>query len=650
MPEIVGLTEDQIRQWEEDIEQARALRATVASWWDANVEAYAPKPSDDPSDYGSKLNTNRDFTLVERKKADLFYQVPDVQAVPQPLMVGNEAILDVHTDILNAKVGIYGVDGKDLVHRVLFDVLCPAGTGFTVMGYEQFGPMMGDIDPTTGQPVSVQVPVHADIFWKWISPKQVLIPASYRSTRWDDAPWLGFEFEWPLAVVKAKGWVPETFRGDASKSDELYFDYGTNPPAASGIARGTVIFYKSSLYRPDRPHPLHQSMLVFIDGIDTPVEHKDSPYQTLTEQGTLTPDSLIGFPMHPLTIRSMSDTAYVPSDCTLSRPIVNELNRFRGQMIEQRDANSMRWMYNTGTLPPDAVEKFTKSPIGGMIGVPPEAFEGEGAIKELPHGTFPRENFTFNDYLDNDLARTHALDANQAGADAGGDQTATEANLRQSNTNARLGLERNVVLDWWVKGCAKYSTLLMRFLSLPEAAAIVGPEKAQAWDAWRHTVPATLAFTALPDSALRHDLASERKRALDEYAFFAKDPAIDKMALLKHLLPKLHYPQSVLVQQQAPKSPEPPKITLSIGAADLDPMAPAYGNIYQILTQQGVKNLSAPTVDPMTAHAIQAETQMQADAAKHPGKMAQSESLSKHQVDETGGMQGTGQPMSMGAM
>lgn len=645
MPDVLELSPEQQAQWKEDIDAAKAVRARVMAWWDANVAAYAPAPSDHPDEYAKKLNTNRDFTLVERKKADLFYQQPDVQAIPSPLMEGQEAILDIHTDILNAKLSVHEIHVKDLVHRMLFDVLCPAGTGFSVMGYEQTSVSVDTTDPMTGQPVSVPVPIHQSLFWRHISPKQALIPASFKSTRWDDAPWLGFEFEWPVAQVKAKGWVPEDYQGSGS-NDELYFQYGNSDPKPRDLARGQVIFYKSALYRPDRPHPQHLSMLIFMDGIEQPVEHRDCPYQTLDAQGRLTPDSLIGFPIHPLTIRPLSDSAYVPSDCTLSRPIVNELNKFRTQMIEQRDSNLLRWMYDASTLPPSAIEKMVRSPIGGMIGVPPEAYHGDGAIKELPHGTFPRENFSFNDYLDNDLARTHALDANQSGADASGDQTATEANIRQANVNARLGLERGMVLDWYVIGVTKFSTLVQRFLTVQDAAQIVGQQKAQVWDAWRHTVPAPMAFTALPDAALRHDLASERKRLLDEYAFLAKDPFIDRGKLLRHLLPRMHYPQDVVVQQPPTPKPEPPKLTLSIGAADLDPMMPAYGNLYQILTQQGIKNLAPPTVDPMTAHTLQAINQVTPEGQpKHPGKVAQAESLSKHQTEQTGGMQNTGMPM-----
>ena len=43
--------------------------------------------------------------------------------------------MDTHTQILNEKLGLDGVNAKQLVHQVLFDVLCPAGRGWTVRNF-----------------------------------------------------------------------------------------------------------------------------------------------------------------------------------------------------------------------------------------------------------------------------------------------------------------------------------------------------------------------------------------------------------------------------------------------------------------------------------------------------------------------------------
>ena len=111
-------------------------------------------------DSGALLNTNRDFTLVERKKADLFYQQPDIEAIPSPLSedTNQRATLGIHTAILNHKLGLTGEDVKDLYSRLLFDVLCTAGTGFSVMGYE-----------AATVPVETQQPVGLVLLLVWLN-------------------------------------------------------------------------------------------------------------------------------------------------------------------------------------------------------------------------------------------------------------------------------------------------------------------------------------------------------------------------------------------------------------------------------------------------------------------------------------------------
>jgi hypothetical protein len=317
-------------------------------------------------------------------------------------------------------------------------------------------------------------------------------------------------------------------------------------------------------------------------------------------------------------------------------------------------------------LPPDALAKIVRSPIGGMIVVPGEAFVGDNAIKELPHGSYPRENFTINDYLDNDLARTHALDSNQQGVASGPGTTATEAQIQQNNVNARLGRERARVLQWYLQCATVYSSIMQRLLPVEDAATIVGPDAAGKWDAWRKQIPASLAFTAMPDSAQRNDLASDRQRAMQEYSFLINAPGINKMELTKQLLPKLRLTQKVLETQAPQPAPEPTKPTFGFKGEDLNPLAPQFSIVMEILRQAGV------TVSPEAVQAAQAaaknallaeQASVAADTGqgatgpdtRHGGKLPQLESLSKHAADLTGGMQGMpspangGEPAPMGA-
>jgi hypothetical protein len=670
--------------WKHQISEALRVRRDLEPWWEANDAAYAPSPSANPKDYGAVINTNRDFTLVERKKADLFYQRPDVTLQPSPLLeqpitgpdgqplmtppdaqgqsqpVPSSVALTAHQEIVNELLGSDGIDATRMAHQTLFDVLDLSGVGFTKMGYESVTVDVPNeqaaLDPMA--PPSIPVPIHEHCFWHHFSPKQALVPAAFRSTEWDRAPWLGYQFELPLTEGnRAKYQVPPDFTG--SKPDaKQHFDRGAELQG-DAVFTGVELWYRSCLYRADRPHPEHLTHLVLVDGLEEPALEEDSPDQTLDERGQLSPDSLIGFPIHPLNMRTRTDSAWPPADATMTRPLVNELNISREQNLQYRDAMTLRWQYNTDTLPADALSKIVRSPIGGMIGVPGEAFNGEGAIKELPQGSMPRESFAIADYIDQDISRSWALDASQQGVQGGSSQTATAEQIQQANANARLDFERGIVLQWYCKGVTKFSTLVQRYLPVERAAQIVGPVRAQLWDLWRKQVPSSLAFTAMPDSALRVDQAVDRAASKELYSFLANDPYVQKgrQKLLEKLLRKFHIDPEGIVAPPDPPKPEPPKLAFSFKGEDL--VGPQAVIVLGIAEQLGIK------IDPSWVTISQAALQQdmlmaaQADASKengaegdtkHGGMLAPQESLSKHASDKTGAMQGSGgTPVPFGA-
>jgi hypothetical protein len=674
--------------WQTQIKQALQVREPHEPWWEANLKAYAPRVTDSPKAFGDEINTNRDFTLVERKKADLFYQRPDVTLQPTPMMdqpilkdgqaytmpgapppapgqpapsVPQTVALAAHEQIVNEKLGPDGIDATALMDAVLFDVEL-FGLAATKMGYESVtAPAPHPTDPLAPP---IDVPIDERVFWEDLSLKQLLIPASFRrSGQYDKAPWLGERFEVPLTEgTRQKFKLPPDFKGSSSDSKQ-FFDHGTDAPQSEMVV-GTEIWYKSSLYRSDVLHPDHLTQLVLIDGISEPTIEQDCPYQTLRDDGSLTPDSLIGFPIHLFTLRVIRDSAYPPADCTLIRPLVNELNLFRGQMVQYRDAQTLKWAYRVSALPPEVMNKIVRSPVGGMIGMPDEAFPLEQNLVELPHGSMPRESFQSNDYIDNDIARTTAIDASGAGVQSTGSQTATQTQVIAANANARLDKERGLALKLYCKGVTKFSTLILRTLPVAQATAIVGPSLAQVWDTWRAGgVDSALAFTALPDSALRTDQAVDRKQSQDLYSFLANDPYIQKGRgqLLEKLLRKFHIDPTGIVNPPDPAKPDPPKVTVSFNGADLiGPQAPM---VIEILQQQGIQ-ITAQAVEAASTmlaqvqqqallqgqqQALQEQQANQPPDTTHGGLLAQQASLSKHAAEMTGGIQGTGTTAPMGA-
>lgn len=676
--------------WRKQIGLAVTKRQRYELWWEECLKAYAPSIAGQPKTYGNDIHTNRTFTLVERKKADLFYQKPDVTLQPSPLSDGPildqngapllgpanpqtpdqpgapipaSAALSAHEEIVNEKLGDDGIDATEMMDAVLFDIVCTQGVGFTKMGYESYtvDTPTGKTHPETGETLTVPVPVSEHCYWHHFSGKQAIIPHDFRSTEWDRAAFLGMVFTLPLTPGNRKKYnLPDDFQGSGSKTDgRQFYDHGDGNQTGENVFTGVELEYRSVLFREDVSHPDHLTQLILVDGLEGDIAlERDSPHQTLLPNGTLSADSVIGFTFHPFSTRKLTDSAYVPSDGTMIRPLENELDIFRTQMVQFRDAQILRFIANGDVLPADALAKIVRSPIGGITVVPGEAFVGDGAIKPLEGGSMPRESFQSNDYIDADMSRTTGVDASGAGVQGDGTQTATAAQIQGANANARMDKERSVVLKRYIKGVTKFSSLLQRYLPVRDAAALLGPQRAQIWDAWRKTADSALAFTALPDSALRVDQAVDRKSSQDLYSFLANDPYIQKgrAKLLEKLLRKHHIDPAGIVNPPDPGKPEPPKLSLSFSGDDLvGPQAPI---VIEILQQQGI------TISPGAVTSSQALLQQSlllaaqagSDAGTgappntaHGGKLAQQESLSKHHADNTGGMQGSGAPAAMGA-
>jgi len=671
-------------QWKARLEKAEARQKTWHPWWEAALKSYAPSVGDNIDKFRSEVRTNRNFTLVESKLPQLFYQKPEITVAASALLDElpdgqGAAIASAHGAIVNEKLGLDGENIRAMARLVLFDNELFAH-GVTKMGYRAYTkelpqavqtPVVDDlgqpvVDPLTGQPateetIEVQpVIVKSECFWENVSPKQFLVPADFQSSDFDKAPWLAFRFT--ISKLDAERQYGEALpeeRGSAAP-DQHKFEHGDAPSGlgSSDLVSGVEVWYRTSAFKAEEVHPDHLSQMVFLDGVAEPVLDRPSPYQTFDKQGRLTPDSLMGYPLHPLVTRTLTDAAYVPSDVVIALPQVSELDKFREQQIQQRDASTARYFGNSDTLSEVDLQKAVAAPIGGVIMLPGSAFsDPQGPIRPMPHGPYPRENFEFNRLVDDDLARTHGVDASAAGVADMGSDTATEKQINQANKNARLGWEQGFVADWLIRGVTKYSTLLQRYLPPEEAAAIVGTQKAAIWEAWRKASPARLSFTMAPDSSLRNDTPLDRKQAQDFYSFTANDPNINRQYLLRKLLQKFHLDptQALVPMDQQPKpQPPPPTTTMGFKPEDFSPMNPAHPIAIDLFQQLSGKTISPEAIQKavMLSAAMQVEmaTQAATESAEKPagqqphgGKVAQVESLSKHSAENTGAMQGSGQ-------
>lgn len=639
----IPLDPDQVTKWKGDIDRSNKRRQVFEPSWERNLKAYTPDPTN--ADWGSEVNPGIDFYQTEQKKALLFFETPSVILTAEedtdPSLLAGIAKQQAK---LNQRLGRKGLDAERMMDEVLFSILCPAGMGCVKVGvtritkdvpvpYPQGHPQAGQpqMDPQ-GQPVTAPVPVYQKLFAEHFSEKKILIPTNFRSTQFDKAPWLGMKFTMPTRVaIRQFGLAPD-FKGKKAQSDEQAYRLpGVKPDddADEDETSGTWLEYKASLYDDNVYHPDHLRELVFVDGVDDPVVHRDSPYQTF-ENGVFKdgdPQNLVGFAINIFTIRDLSDSAYVPSDCTITRPLVNELSRFRTQLIEMRDASTSVRMGKMSVFGGETMPKVVRAPFGSIVLVDDQYVSAaDPPLIEMAHPVYSRENFTAQDKIEADLNKVNTLSPNQMGAQNDTTHSATEIQSVQRNSDVRMQKERNRVLADYIKFVQKIDALMKRFETAPGTQPISG-----------------YTYDIKPDSGMHVDAASDRKFALDRYNMLAKDPDVSRTYLLGELAQPLHLDPTKLIVQPPPPSPEPPKISFIVKGEDLSPLSPQYANMQQALALAGMKLAPTPITPQLVQNAALASPiKPPSPPQEHPGAPPQADKVNQHVEDRAGHTQNVG--------
>lgn len=626
--------------------------------WQANVCAYMTKvlagqPKDDV------VNVPLEYQYVELKKAQIAFQVPEVHLkarAPQTM-----AAVPTFQAAVNQELDENHADAPTLLEETTTDVLF-CGIAASKIGYRadirtrrvpvpaQPDPMTGHvpIDPATGQPQQAQTPVKTpdgmlqfgedgkpvmepafkdqqyaadeSYFWDAFPAEDLLLPIEFIGSNFDRAPWIGMKFRLDFETAKREYDLPADFQATIQTPRET-LSSSERPTREGGNLReveGYEIWLKAAVFAPEEtPLPTQIKQLVLIKGLPTPVTYRDSPYQWIGEDGKL--KGMVGFPIHPLTLRFLPGSAYPVSDVGAARALSEEISKGRTQMIQFRNrAMPMTW-YDREGLDVDIKAKLDRGEMLSRIG-----FDGNGneklGIIALPQ--FPRENFEFNEIGMKDFERTWALRPPTVEAEG---RTATEVDSAGRVSDVRLDKERTRLLRWFTRGAAKFASLLQQFKDDEDFVEIEGPDGAKAMQAWnRKMVQGEFVFSAKPDSALRIDADVERRQALNLYNLLGKDPNVRRTELLKTVLQRHNIDPGKIVVETPPQEPkpEPPKISFSFKAEDLDNPV-----VLGILHQAGFE---LPFVTPPGG------AQPPGGQAPHPGPMPQADPLNKHALRGNG--------------
>ncbi len=666
-PEIVPENQDWSlpRLWKSEVERSRRFAETYWATWQTNLNYYigqTPDAADAQANSENWVNINADFYNTELKVAQLFYDTPTltltskgefapqqpaapIPGMPQAPPPDSGPIVSAHRDLLNELLGPNHANVLPTIQKALKDCILTAGVGATKIGYHA---AMMDVPDEMGMPTGQQMPVDEQWYWERVPSKKLRIPADFRDSDYDKAAWIGMEFRIPLADAKRQFNLPDNYEGISGVDDKVLDpDSRVNDDSNVPYVDGVEIWYRASIFDQDAIHPKLIRRHILVEGMEEFVEKtNESPFQTLLPTGRLSADSMLGFPIHVLTLRDVPDSAFIPSDSQMARPLVRELCKFRTQQVQERDANLPRFLFDSSKLSPETVTKIMEGTIGSMIPVEEGSIAGgvQSVIAQVTQGSQTRGSYAANDYIQRDLDKTSGIDATGAGVKSEGNATATEIQVTDKQRNVRIDSERRRALAWYLKGVEKFSSLVTKFMTPQLAVPYIGTQPAMAWAQWdKQTWAGRFVFGAKPDSQIKLDAAAERKFALDLYQFLARDPNVNRQHLLRNLLEKANLDPSEIIVNPPPDH-EDPSVSLAIKGEDF--LGPQAQQIREILAQLGIQ-ISQGAIDTSATQLFQQMALGIRDAEgnavvptqqllKHPGAVEKERPLSQSQADQTG--------------
>ena len=644
---------DDMTAWNTRAERAEQLAKTFWPQWQRSLDRYAKAKVNEPTD-ADDINALLDYRHVESKKAQLAFDTPEINLIPpdQADPAIPVALLPLREKFLNDDLGPDKANMIRALHKTLIDALAASAFLITKVGYEQVTLPVTRTQPgmfgSAPVPVTLDVPVWSRRFISAVSSKKLLIPDDFADTDFDEAPWLGVRGRIARSTAKRLKWnIPDDFTGSTAKDDTL-FEHGTEKGTATDeYIEYVEIWYRASLYDETVFNPELYRCLILVKGIDNPVWHVDSPYQSLTDTGELTDDSMVGNPIHVATIRDLIDSAYVPSDLVVGEQLSVELNRFRtGLMRSRRSRRPVTLISDKASK--DLIEKVAAN--AGPVPTPDEYFDGAGSqrlIAVVGGQSEPRDNYTGQQMIEHDWQSAIGTGDNQGGSfKQGAKTTATEVRTVQGNASARAKVDENRVRAYVIALIRKYDAVVQRTASRAEVVKVLGQQGAMLWEQWR-ALPGKYAYKIQPDSGRYLDANEYRTQKVNEYNLLRKDPLVNGAELTRAVVTALGYDAAKLVPQDAAQEkPESPKVSFSLALDKATPVTMQF--VITLMEQQGYQ-FSPQLKQAMLLQAsvneeiMQMEQQAKAQpSAEHGGPANKTERIDKRQESRTGGIEGVG--------
>jgi hypothetical protein len=569
-------------KWRARIDKCKERRKKLITEWSINVDYRRGKQFTSESDY-ERLALTVDWSMTKAKQAQLFSQVPKI--IPTPIQKAYAPAAPVFGKRVNERLQEAKV--STAMDECLPDVINAAGMAGALVAYESLTEMVDQpVDPLTlspedqsaiqagtkqipTEPISVVRDQRFTI--KRLSPADLLWPADFTGSDFNDAAWVGRSGR--VTWAEAKQMFPtltdadkrQVTGDDRTDADKIDHDF-EHDKAESDIVMFDEIFYWRHRYHVDEKYYKAIQHIVFVKGKDEPVI--DQPWA-----GQKFDESIKGytgsckFPLQFLTLTYITDEPTPPSDSAIIRPQVNELILSREQMHKQRDHSiPVRWA-DSNRIDPTILTQLQQGIYQGFI---PTNGDGSRAIGEVARSSYPRETFDFDRAVQGDMSAASGLGPNQGGVPNSGEKSAAEVNTMQSNFQTRIGYERARCVTFFLNIADVMAGLIVLFddFDLPD----LSDDEKQGLQSWDRTrINHAFAFTVRADTSVLLD-AGQRIQRLESVlniggksGFLKPQPLLEEIVALSGVIE----PSDVMTTPDANK-PEPPNISYRFSsAADL---------------------------------------------------------------------------------
>ncbi|HYE17083.1 MAG TPA: hypothetical protein VEA69_01445 [Tepidisphaeraceae bacterium] len=570
--------------WQARISASRKRRDERVQEWQENVDLRKGAVGRTADAYNritvrpeGRISVNQDWPLTKAKIAQLYSQTPEIRLTPRD-------------DQFRPAVPIFGRELNDVIaeagvgstiEEVLADIVNASGIGAVLVSCEKrtWPVEVTLVDPALLPPDqqaalaagALELPTEtvedtADIRYlvSRISPADLLIPSDFTGSNYDQARWLGEDgrMTWAQAQIElgltddVKDKVLGSDKRTGGTTNSLNTD--TTKFRDTDVVNYTQIFYWRHYYHADETSFKALQRIVFVDGLDEPVINEPYKGQDRTEDGRI-----VGVTRNPIrvcTLTYISDDSLPPSDSSVGRFQVDELEASRDAMVQQRKHSiPIRW-FDSNRIGANTRAQLEKGNFQGFI---PTNGPGDRAIGEVARASFPQEKFEFDRIIKNDLTEIWQVGTNQAGAFAAGERSAREAGIIERNFQRRVGQEQDKVSKFLL-GIAEVLAghlALYGTFDLPDELGEMRPLLATGFS-----------YSVRVDSTVRLD-AEQRIAQLDAFTnkwgqsgYLNPKPLIQEWAGLIGV-----DPEAVVIDPQ-PKPPEPVKVSVSTAMDLHDPL------------------------------------------------------------------------------